>query len=296
LRSLADPQTPPERRAELAQLFGEVKNPASVAVLVNAARDDESDLVRQAALAALATYDEPSVAGELLPVYDRMSSDVREVAHALFLSRPAWTLAWLSAIERKEIGSAHVPQHLVRRLQGDSRDDVAGLARRIWPLTGAPTTAELQAQIDRLTQALGEANGDPYAGKKLFTTQCGKCHTLFGAGGKIGPDLTSFKRTDLPNMLLAVVNPSAEVREGFETFTAVTTDGRVATGLLVDQDQQVVVLRGADGQTLSLARSDIEQLEPAKVSIMPDGLVNDLSEQQVRDLFAYLRSTQPLNN
>ena len=58
------------------------------------------------------------------------------------------------------------------------------------------------------------AKGTPYSGKKLFTANCGKCHTLFGQGGQIGPDLTSFKRDDVANMLVNIVNPSAEVREG----------------------------------------------------------------------------------
>lgn len=296
LESLGDDKTPPERRIELAQLFGEVKQSTAVDALLAAARQDASDQVRQAATASLGLYDDDRVVTELLPAYDSMTGDLREVTHALFAGRPKWTIAWLTAMDQKKITREHVPTHFIRRLQGHANADVASLAQRIWPLTGNPTSAELQVEIDRHASTIGAGSGDPYAGKKLFTTQCAKCHTLFGAGGKVGPDLTSFKRTDLPNMLLAVVNPSAEIREGFETFTAVTDDGRIATGLLVDQDQQVVVLRGADGQTVSLARNEIDEMAAAKVSIMPDGLLKDYSEQQVRDLFAYLRSTQPLNN
>jgi putative heme-binding domain-containing protein len=280
----------------LAQLFGEVKQPAAVTALLLAARKDAIDQAKQAAAAALGLYDDDRVVAELLPDYDGMSGDLHEVVHALFTGRPKWTIAWLTAMEQKKISDDFVPTHLVRRLQGHANAEIASLAGRIWPLTGNPTSAELQSEIDKLSSAVIAGNGDPYAGKKLFTTQCAKCHMLFGAGGKVGPDLTSFKRSDLANMLLAVVNPSAEIREGFETFTAVTDDGRIATGLLVDQDQQVVVLRGSDGQTVSLAREQIDEMAAAKVSIMPDGLLKDFSEQQVRDLFAFLRSTQPLNN
>jgi putative heme-binding domain-containing protein len=65
------------------------------------------------------------------------------------------------------------------------------------------------------------------------------------------------------------------------------------TGVLAEADKNVVVLRGGDGKELTLARDAIEEMKPTKTSIMPEGLLKDLSEQQVRDLFAYLRSTQP---
>ena len=72
--------------------------------------------------------------------------------------------------------------------------------------------------------------GDPYPGKKLYMQMCGKCHTLHAVGGKIGPDLTTYKRDNVRQMLVHIVNPSAEIREGFETYVAVLKDGRVVTG------------------------------------------------------------------
>ena len=76
--------------------------------------------------------------------------------------------------------------------------------------------------------------------------------------------------------------------------SALTADGRTLTGLIADQDTNVVVIRGADGQNISLARDEIEDLRASRVSLMPDGQLKELTDQQIRDLFAYLRSTQPL--
>lgn len=95
-------------------------------------------------------------------------------------------------------------------------------------------------------------------------------------------------------MLAHIVNPSAEIREGYETILVTTTDGRVLTGVLVEKDNQVVVLRGADGQNVTVRKTQIEEMGAQKKSLMPEGLLKDLKEQQVRDLFSYLRSTQPL--
>jgi putative heme-binding domain-containing protein len=154
----------------------------------------------------------------------------------------------------------------------------------------------MQKRIVHWQQVVGNGNGSPYPGKKLFEATCAKCHTLFGRGGFIGPDLTSYKRDDIANVLLHIVNPSAEIREGFETYLVLTDDGRALTGFLLDQDNQIVVLRSADGQDSTIPRSRIDEMKAIPQSLMPEGLLDTLNEQQVRDLFAYFRSSQPLND
>jgi putative heme-binding domain-containing protein len=119
---------------------------------------------------------------------------------------------------------------------------------------------------------------------------------LFGQGGQIGPDLTYFKRDDVGNMLLSIVNPNAEVREGYENYLIETKDERSLNGFLVDKDNQVVVLRGLDGQNVTLEQKDIAAMRAADTSLMPEGLLDAFNDEQVRHLFAYLRSTQPLVN
>jgi len=123
---------------------------------------------------------------------------------------------------------------------------------------------------------------------------CGKCHLLFDQGGRIGPDLTGYKRDDIHTMLVNVVNPSAQIREGFENYVLMTTDGRILTGFIADQDARVVVIKGSDGQTTIVPRSEIEELAASPKSLMPEGALKEFKEQEIRDLFAYLRATQPL--
>ena len=83
--------------------------------------------------------------------------------------------------------------------------------------------------------------GNPYTGKRLYKQTCGKCHTLFTEGGKIGPDLTGFKRDDIRGILMNVIIPSAEIRKGFENYTVLTQNGRIVTGFIADQDNQDII-------------------------------------------------------
>ena len=95
-------------------------------------------------------------------------------------------------------------------------------------------------------------------------------------------------------MLMSIVNPSGEVREGFENVIIETKDGRNLSGFLAERYDDAVVLRGLDGETTLIKKSEIERTRSAGASLMPEGLLDGFEDQQMRDLFAYLRSTQPL--
>ena len=138
------------------------------------------------------------------------------------------------------------------------------------------------------------SSADPYQGEKLFLEHCGKCHKLFRQGGNIGPDLTSYQRNDVARLILNVVAPNVEIREGFETWSVLTEDGRVVHGFMADQDAQTVVLRTSDGQAIVIERTTIEQMERSPFSVMPTGITKSLSDDQLRDLFGYLRQSQPV--
>jgi putative heme-binding domain-containing protein len=296
LKQIADETADKAVRLQFIQILGEVKQPRSVPVLLGILEKSKIDELKQAALISLQQYDAAEIGTQVLRLLNGFSDDVRGVALTLLVSRKPWTLELISAAEADKIDRTKIPLDTVRRMTVHRDERIAVAVEKLWgPVAGA-TTGEMQEQMAKLTHVLGADVGNPYPGKKLFGVTCAKCHQLFGQGGLIGPDLTTFKRDDLGNMLLNVVNPSAEIREGFENLLIVTTDGRTITGFLVDKDQQVVVLRGTDGQNITIAQDQIEEMLPQRKSLMPEGLLKELSEQQVRDLFAYLRSTQPLND
>ena len=138
------------------------------------------------------------------------------------------------------------------------------------------------------------ASVNPKKGEEVYRQRCGRCHTLFGQGGDVGPELTAHERSDVRRMLLNVVNPSVEIREGYENYLLLTRDGRALSGFLADEDERVVVLRSVEGRTSVVQRSEVMELRALPESVMPEATLKDLAAQQIRDLFAYLRSTQTL--
>jgi putative membrane-bound dehydrogenase-like protein len=295
LKTIADESADASRRQSLVVLFGTINQPACVPVLLALVTTSRNDALRAAALASLQAYNEPSIGVTVIGLYRDMSDQVRETAQSLVASRKAWAEEFLAAIDAGRIESATVSEPTVRKLLLHDSPRIAELCKKHWGDLAGPSPDELRVEIEKMIAVIGNGSGNPYQGKQLFTTSCGKCHVLFAQGGKIGPDLTGYKRDDLRGMLLNVVHPSAEIREGFENYIVRTTDGRTLTGFIADQDAQTIILRGADGQNLSLLRDEIADLRASRESLMPAGQLKTWSDQQVRDLFAYLRATQPLN-
>ncbi len=298
LEMIADRGVDGSRRLQLIQVFGESRQAKAVPILLSVARDEKSSELRRAALSALQAYDNPEIAVEVTSQLAGYPPDVRNGALTMLTSRGGWALTLLEAVQAGRVPKAAIPSDMVRRVQGIEsaahRAELQKTLTALWPSFRQPTSAELEKEIVRLTGVIEATTGSPYAGKRLFVDNCGVCHKLFNVGAIIGPDLTTYKRDDLGNMLLNIVNPNAEIREGYENFLIETKDERTLTGFLVDKDAQVVVLRGADGQSIAVPQAEIVNMQPAGASLMPDGLISTMSDQQVRDLFAFLRSTQPL--
>jgi putative membrane-bound dehydrogenase-like protein len=293
-RLLADERADRSKLLQILQVLAEVKRPACVPAVLALATGSTDSAVRSAALAALALYDDPGIAGSVLTAYPGMSDDVQAAAQSLLVSRRAWAVAFLEAVERHRIDPHTVPREAVEKLLllGDAAI-TARADRQFGPIRPA-TSAELRASVDRLASVVRAGTGVPKPGKQVFDRLCMRCHTLFSRGGNVGPDLTTYRRDDVEAMLLNIVNPSAEIREGYPTSVIAASDGRVLSGVVVEQDHNVVVLRADDGRSLTIPRDSIEAIKTSPKSIMPEGLLSALDDQEVRDLFAYLRSSQPL--
>ncbi len=283
-----------DQRGEIVSILGEAKQPECVPLLLGIVAGKEPDTLRQTALTALQAYNDERIGAAVVKLYPQLTGEVRETAETLLVSRKAWSKQVLEAVDAGTLAAKSLPTPMVKRMLLHRDEQIAALVKKHWGEIKGATTEQMRQEIDRLAVVIRGGSGSPYPGRKLFNARCATCHTLHSQGGTAGPDLTPFKRDDIPTMLLHIVNPSAEIREGYENHVVVTESGRTLTGIITEKDARVLVLRTADGQKVVLPREDVAEMSPAGVSLMPEGLLQSLSEQEVRDLMAYLRSTQPL--
>jgi putative membrane-bound dehydrogenase-like protein len=293
LKRIQDPAAKPEERLLFARAFGELHEPSSVPALLAVASGTGPDELRRASLTSLSSYDDEGVGEKVAALLPGLKGDVRTAAFTLLASRARWSVRLLDAVQAARVKVKDVPEDVATRLRASEDKGVAELAARVLPAP-APVAAEFKKRIDEITAILKEGTGNPYAGEATFTERCSKCHKLFFKGGNVGPDLTQYQRDNLGTMLLSIVNPSAEIREGYQYYLVQTTDDRVLSGFFVDRDNQITVLRGLEGENITLRASQIKAIKATGQSLMPTGLLDGLSNQQLRDFFAYLRITQPI--
>jgi putative heme-binding domain-containing protein len=295
LATIMDPAQALPERLYLLRGLAELHYPSAVDSLLKLISTEQPAELQRAAFVALAKYDRAAVVELTLQMLPSLPTDTRTAGIALLMSRVAWTKRLIEELRRGNVPTSWLSATIVDQLRTNVDAEVRSFAEQMLP-TPSSATEDVRGQLAKIENILRESAGNPYAGEKIYLDRCAACHRLFFKGGNLGPDLTSYQRDNLGTMLVSIINPSAEIREGYELLRALTTDGRIVQGFPVQRDGQVLVLRGPDGQDVSLAIEDLEQLEPAGRSLMPDGLLNDLEPNQIRDLFAYLRISQPFTN
>jgi len=251
--------------------------------------------LRLLALRALAEYDVASTGPTVLAAYTTFPAEEKRAALALLAGRPPYARELLAAVQagsvpRPDLDAAVIRQlHLLKDADVDRALAVIGGVTRDSP---AATQQEIAHWRQILTPARIAA-ADPVRGRAIFRQTCALCHTLFGEGRLIGPDLTGSNRADLDYVLANVADPNAVIGKDYLLTIAETTDGRTVAGIVQRETPSTVTLVN-QAETVTLARASIKQLQPQEVSLMPPGLLQSLSEQEVADLVRYLRQSTPL--
>jgi putative membrane-bound dehydrogenase-like protein len=274
------------RQAALTSLVG-AKDPQLVAVLHNLIGDAA---LRGAAIRALAGYDDPTTPDLLLKTYASLTPAERRDALNTLAARPNYAKAMLDGMASKIIPTADVSADIVRQLR-NLRD--ADLNRRIGEVWGTvrDTPADRKAAIAKMKKMLVDkppAAPDLSHGRALFAKTCQQCHTLYGVGNKVGPDITGSNRPNLDYLLENILDPSAVIPKEYAASTLNLHNGRVVTGIVREETAAALTVITAN-ETLTVPKADIASRELSPTSMMPDDLLKNLSDGEVRALVAYLQ-------
>ena len=295
LKVVRDDSADAALRISYIEILGEIDKPQVVSPLLGLL-SSRSPAVKRAVMQALMSYSDPKIGQTICSRYQSTLPNehgLRSTAHQVLASRSDWTKQFLSEIATHRIKRQTIPLDIVQQMRLHNDPEIQSTLDELWGKTRS-TPDEKRKQIERLESLITDKEKrSPKRGYELFKKQCGVCHTLFDEGGQTGPNLTGYERTNLGFLLLAIVDPSAAIREEFTQYQCITTDGRVLTGLIDEQTPTTVTLRGANNQQTLLNRDDVDVLQAMPTSIMPDGVVEKLTDAEIRDLFSYLTSRTP---
>jgi putative heme-binding domain-containing protein len=285
LAAITDISLPTEQRLQSIRIAQHVKNDATREALLKTINSPGP--VTVAAIQTLGQMGGESVANELLNSWDGLSPEARTAAAEVLVSRTAWAITFLSAVEAKKVSSLELPVTAIRAIS-QSKD--RSLRTRAEQVLGRirPANADKQKIIQEKKKMI-VAGGPPNlkAGHELAQKTCLNCHKLYAEGGEVGPDLTGVGRSNLDALLANVIDPNQVIGKGYENVLIETKDGRNVSGRLVEDSDSRVKLLAAGPKEEIVAKSDIASMRISELSVMPEGL-EQMPDADFRNLILYI--------
>ncbi|MEW4564788.1 PVC-type heme-binding CxxCH protein [Bremerella sp. JC770] len=244
------------------------------------------------ALRGLAHYDDPTIPAKILQRAGSFDTVARSEMIQTLVSRPHSARALLNAVETKGISASEISAFQARQIASLENEALTRDLTRLWGDLRV-SAAEKRAQVDAYREKLSPdvlSQADLSAGRILFQKTCASCHVLFGQGTLLGPDLTGSNRKNLDYLLENVIDPSASVGADFRTVLIAMEDGRVLNGVISQMNERTITLQSPK-ETITIDRQEIEEMKTSQVSLMPEGQLQKLTDNEARDLIAYLMSS-----
>lgn len=285
--ALDDSASPDNRRAALHTLI-EAKSPDLRKVCEKLLGVNGLSLD---AIQGFATFDDPALAEKIIGRYKSLYSHERPQAIAALASRPSFAKVMLKHLADGKIEHNDITPLIARQIRSFNDEALTKQLAQTWgeARDSSEDKKKLMAELRAKLTPEYIAKGDQSRGRVVFSQVCAVCHKLYGEGNSIGPDLTGSGRHDVGYIIENVVDPSAVVAADF-TMTVVTLkDGRVLNGIISARTEKTLTVKMI-GMETTVDRGDIVKQEQLPISLMPEGLLQALKEEQVRDLVAYLQS------
>jgi len=285
-QTLMDLKAAPAARKGALESLLQTKDPALASSLQELLNDSA---VRSPVLRGLANYDEPKIPSSILAVYPSLSAGEKKDALNTLASRAAFAKSLLAAIGAKTVPARDLTADVIRQLRNFKDKGINEQVEKLWGVA-RESEADKLAEIGKYKAMLqAKGPGNVAQGRAIFSRICQQCHTLFDTGGKVGPDITGSNRGDLDYVLQNVIDPNAVIPNDYRTSTLETSDDRVITGIVTKKEDNAVTIV-VPGEEIVVPRNEIKSLTQGEVSMMPEGLLEAMTDDEVRDLVAYLKS------
>jgi putative membrane-bound dehydrogenase-like protein len=279
---------PLDRRVRTVELLAGRREPTLVPLLIGLLEDES---FRPHAIRGLAAFDDARIPPRLLAQYKAFPAEHRQDVIQTLTARPAFALAMLDAIESETIDRKEVSALIVRQLQALEDKAVSERLAKVWGDI-RPASADKQLRIAESKSRLSPdelKSADLSRGRAIYAKTCASCHKLFDEGGRVGPELTGSQRANLDYVLDNVLDPSAIVPREYQAHVLRLADGRVVQGVILEETPQTLVVQTAN-ETIRVSTTDIESRKESGLSMMPEGLLDRLTAEELRDLVGYLGS------
>lgn len=288
-RTLTDPKKPAEERQRALESLVGKNDPAMPGLLQDLLKDPA---MREAALKGLAgTADDPKTPAAILEAYPTFDEASKRAAVNTLSFRRAYAKALMGAVKEGKVSPKDLTAYTVRQLRTLNDKEIDAWITQTWGVaktSNEQKVAEIAKYKAMLTPEVLKA-GDASAGRAIFAKTCMQCHTLYGEGGKVGPDLTGSNRAEIDYLLVNIVDPSAVIAKEYMVSNVYMKDGDAFSGIITKDEGDTISLTTESG-VQQIERAEVKEVRRSELSMMPEGLLNPLSKQEIVNLVTYLRT------
>jgi putative heme-binding domain-containing protein len=244
-------------------------------------------------LAALGRVEDAKLADVILAQYAKLAPEVQPLAIDLLMQREPWARKLLDAVLAGKLPHGVLNANHLRKILDSNDREALWAVEKAFGRVREERNPEREKVVAEMGRFLRENPGNPVAGRRVFKTLCAQCHTIYGEGGNVGPDITANGRASFDQLLSNVFDPSLVIGPQYQVTTVVTRDGRNLTGLVTEDSEQRIVVRMAGEGEEAVPRNNVKYTRVSKLSMMPEGIETLLSRQDLADLFAFLSLDKP---
>ena len=232
----------------------------------------------------------------ILQAWSKLPREQQVTAIEPMTAQSATMLKLVSAVKSGVVNKELINTNQLRKWQSSGDTSLTSAIESVWGRIRESDNAARQKLVqDRLKLLRGknsqgaEAKGSVARGQIVFNRVCAQCHQLHGNGLEVGPNITNNGRGNLDQLISNILDPSLVIGNAFQARTVLTVDGEVVAGLVVADDDRFLRLKVQGGKVIEFDKSkDIEQVKTSTKSLMPDGLEEQMTEQEFIDLCALL--------
>ncbi|MES2659068.1 MAG: PVC-type heme-binding CxxCH protein [Verrucomicrobiota bacterium] len=279
------------RNAALENLL-RMRSPKLPDLLMTLARNDQ-DAQRAEMIRALGLVPDERTVAFLMELFPGLNSSEKEAAVQALAGNQAGARELANGLIKGSVKRGDISAFSARQMRTYDNPEITAAVEKHWGAIVSGSGGDKAREIQALAKSLDAktlAKADPRKGRELFQATCFACHQLFGEGMKIGPDLTGSNRVNLNYLLENIVDPNALVGLDYQLQTITKKDGQVIAGLLRESTPAALGISMLGGASVSVPVAEIAEHEVSTTSMMPEGLLANLSPVQARDLIAYLQS------
>ena len=245
--------------------------------------------LQRAAVSALSQQDAQKAGQLLISHWRGFSPTIRRDATDALLSSVTRIELLLKAVADKQIETRELDRDKIQVLLNHPNAKVKSTSTKL--LASSVTTD--RTKVVTAYQKVLDLDADSVRGLQVFTKKCALCHRVGDVGHQVAPDLASVQNKSPSDLLIAILDPNREAQPNFNTYTVITTDALIFNGIISNEGANSITIRKAEGKEDVVLRSNIDELVASGKSLMPEGLEKDLSEQDLADVIAFIKTIKP---